>query len=273
MSTELPGTVGALGFSEPMDARPKYHANDTSLDVLNVVPRSVAISDARAWRTPASLDIEGFALYPHRSAVHDFRDAECVARDYANEIRDLVKSISGAHEVVVAGRGILRFAERAQESGALDNSRPARFVHIDVSDTTARAFYARSRPPNDRNILRAAQYNIWRCITPPPQDVPLAVCDARTVAAADLISADAIFDRDGAVLFSFEALLLRHNPEQQWAYYSSMQRDEVLLFKTHDTDMTRARQVPHGAFDDPSCPLSAQPRASIEMRASAYWFE
>jgi hypothetical protein len=31
---------------------------------------------------------------------------------------------------------VLRFAERSQDSGALNNSRPARFVHVDVSDAT-----------------------------------------------------------------------------------------------------------------------------------------
>lgn len=273
MSRPTATTLGTLGFSEPMTARPQFHANDTSRDVLNVVPRAVPISDARQWTGPPSLDVEGFSLVTHRSAVTDFRELERAADLYASEIRELIASVSGAHEVVVTGRGILRFAERARESGALDNSRPARFVHIDVSDTTARSFYARSQPPNTPPMRRAAQYNIWRCFTPPPQDVPLAVCDARTVAAGDLISADAMFDRDGAVLFSFEALLLRHNPAQRWAYYSNMQRDEALIFKTHDTDTTRAQQVPHGAFDDPTCPLSVPPRASIEMRAIAYWFE
>ena len=28
----------------------------------------------------------------------------------------------------------------------------------------------------------------------------------------------------------------------------------------------------HVAFDDPQCPADAVPRASIEMRAIAYWF-
>jgi hypothetical protein len=28
---------------------------------------------------------------------------------------------------------------------------------------------------------------------------------------------------------------------------------------------------PHSAFDDPSCPAGAAPRASIEIRAFAFW--
>jgi hypothetical protein len=122
-------------------------------------------------------------------------------------------------------------------------------------------------------VRRSAQYNVWRALTPPPQDVPLAVCDARSVVAEDLIPADAIFDHDGAVAFSFEALLLRHSPRQRWVYYSNMSCDEALIFKTNDTDRNCAHCVPHGAFDNPDCPADVLPRASLEMRGIAYWFE
>ena len=43
----MPDTVhnvlGTLGFSEPMAVRPKFHANDNSKDVLNVVPLDIQI--------------------------------------------------------------------------------------------------------------------------------------------------------------------------------------------------------------------------------------
>ena len=268
-----PRTVtGSLGFSEPMAARPKFHANDISRDVLNVVPRAVTIEDARHRATPPSLDREGFCLRSHRSPVRDFRDPDEISRTHVEEIRQLLLAESGADHVQVNPTGVLRFGERSRDSGALNNSRPARFVHVDVSDTTAAKFYARSRPDNGREVRRSAQYNVWRVMTPPPQDVPLAVCDARSVSTTDLIAADAMFDRDGTIALSFEAWLLRHNPAQRWVYYSDMSRDEVLIFKTHDTDPGAAHCVPHGAFDDPGCPADALPRASIEMRGIAFWF-
>jgi hypothetical protein len=219
------------------------------------------------------LDIEGFRLHPHKSAIRDFRDRAELERVHVEEIRELLLTVSGADHVTVTGPGILRFGERSQESGVHNNSRPARFVHVDVSDTTATSFYARSRPDNPRNVRRSAQYNVWRALTPPPQDVPLAVCDARSLAQEDLIAADAIFDHQGAVVFSFEALLIRHNPKQHWAYYSNMRPDEALIFKTNDTDPNCAHCVPHGAFDDPGCPAEVPPRTSIEMRGIAYWFD
>jgi hypothetical protein len=269
-----PRTVmGKLGFSEPMQVRPKFHANDLSRDVLNVNPRAVPIEDARQRATPPSLDVEGFCLRPHRSVVRDFRDAGEIVRVHVEEIRRLLLQESGADFVRVNETGVLRFGERSRDSGALNNSRPARFVHVDVSDSTAANFYTRARPDNGRAVRRSAQYNVWRSLTPPPQDVPLAVCEARSVSPADLIPADAMFDRDGTIVFSFEAWLLRHNPAQRWSYFSGMSRDEALIFKTHDTDPAAAHCVPHGAFDDPGCPADVAPRASIEMRGIAYWFE
>lgn len=264
---------GSLGFSEPMRGRPRFHANDTSRDVLNVVPREVLIDDARRRATAPMLDVEGFQLTAHHSAVRDFRDRAEVERTHRAEIRELLLAVTGADEVVVASAGVLRFAERAPESGTLNNSRPARFVHVDVSDATAETFYARSRPENRRGVHRSAQYNVWRALSAPPQDVPLAVCEAGSIAHADFIPADAVFDKDGRIEFTFEALLLRFNAAQRWAHFSGMRSDEALIFKTHDTDMSVAHCVPHGAFDDPGCPHDAPPRASIEMRGIAYWFD
>lgn len=273
MPETAPRVVGTLGFSERMAERPKFHANNNTLDVLNVVPRAVPIEDVRHCVVAPSLDLEGFRIYSHHSTVRDFRDRAEVERVHVGEIHELLLAVSGADHITVTGPGILRFGERSAESGAHNNSRPARFVHVDVSDTTASAFYARSRPDNGRRVRRSAQYNVWRVLTPPPQDVPLAVCDARSVAAEDLISADAIFDLDGKIAFSFEALLLRHNSAQRWVHYSNMRCDEALVFKTNDTDAHSAHCVPHGAFDDPTCPPDAPPRASIEMRGIAYWFD
>ncbi len=119
---------------------------------------------------------------------------------------------------------------------------------------------------------RFCHYNVWRVISPPPQDVPLAVCDARTLSPEDLILADAVFDAVDAPEWSFEGLVVGYSPRHRWSYFSDMTRDEALIFKTNDSDPTKAHHVPHSAFDDPSCPPGVEPRASIEMRACAYWF-
>jgi hypothetical protein len=66
--------------------------------------------------------------------------------------------------------------------------------------------------------------------------------------------------------------VLAYAPAHRWFWFSDMQRDEALIFKTHDSDPGRAHCVPHVAFDHEACPPHAVPRASIEMRALALWF-
>ena len=60
-----------------------------------------------------------------------------------------------------------------------------------------------------------------------------------------------------------------YNPAHEWHYYRDMTRDEVLVFKAHDTDPHRAGRVPHTAFTDPTCPAGVPTRASVEMRGLA----
>jgi hypothetical protein len=260
-----------VNYSLITDERPRYHANDITRDVLHLNPQLIAIADARDAADPPRLDREGFALIPHKSAITDFSDPVAIAALHAHEIRALVAQASGADAVVVTAPGVLRFGEKSMQSGALNNSRPARFVHIDVNDATAAAFAARSQPEG-RSITRFAHYNIWRSFSGAPQDVPLAVCDARSLAPADLIEADAVFDEPDKPEWSFVGLVIAHSPAHRWHYFRDMTPGEVLVFKTNDSDPDAPHYVPHSAFDDPSCPANTHPRSSIEMRATAYWY-
>lgn len=257
-----------------MAVRPRYHANDSSRDVLELDPRVVPIEDVRDCEVAPSLRREGILLVAHRSAVADFRDSDEVARVHPREIEQLILELSGADAVVVNGTGVLRFGERSDDSGRLDNSRPARFVHVDCSDATAAMFAERSRPKEASwPVRRFAHYNVWRAFSGPPQDVPLAMCDARTVKPRDLVPADAVFDVVGRPEWSFEGLVVRFNPDHRWVYFSNMTRDEVLVFKTNDSFAQEPSHVPHSAFNDPTCRPNVPPRSSIEMRATAYWYK
>ena len=259
----------AIAYAGRGIARPRYHANDSSGDLLDIVRIDMDIADARA--RGATLDDAGFTLVAHRSAVTEFGDREAVNAVYRQEIVDLIHDLSGADLVVVGSPGILRFSEKSAQSGALDNSRPARFAHVDISDATAAAFAKRAAPAG-RELARFVHFNVWRAISAPPQDVPLAVCDARSITARDLLLADAVFDTPGQPEWSFEGIVVAHHPAHRWHWFPDMTLGEALVFKTHDSDPARAHCVPHVAFDNSACAAHAPPRASIEMRALAMWF-
>jgi len=264
---------GAINYIKDMAVRPRFYANDHSRDVLELDPHTVEIEDARSWPEPPDLDREGFMLTRHLSAVQDFRDAAEAAAVHPAEIEKLLLEVTGADRVVVTGSGVLRFGESSPDAGRLNNSYPARFIHIDCSDKTAAQFAERGRPKDvDRPVTRACAYNVWRVLSPPPQDIPLALCDARSFTREDLVESDSIFDVTDGPEWSFESWLVKFSPRHRWVYFSDMDRDDAIIFKTNDSDRAYAHNVPHSAFDDPSCPKGVPTRNSIEMRATAYWF-
>jgi len=264
---------GLVNYIGEMAQRPRYYANDHSRDKLKLDPRKIAIEDARVRIEAPSLAREGFELVQHTSEIEDFKDTAQVTRLHPQEIEQLLLKVTGADCVVVPGPGVLRFGEGSKDAGKYSNSLPARFIHVDVSDATAEQFAHRSLPKNiGRALRRFAHYNVWRALSPPPQDIPLALCDARSVALADLMCADAVFDAADRPEWSFEGWVVRHNSAHRWSYFSRMTRGEAIIFKTNDSDPAQPHCVPHSAFDDPSCPKSVPTRASIEMRGIAYWF-
>jgi len=271
--------VADINYIGPMTERPRYHANDASRDCLALEPRNIQIEDARPRSPPPSLEREGFTLISHKSAVSDFRNTAEPARVLWRETERLLLELTGADHVTVTGPGVHRSRARSADSGQLTqsgriyNSHPAYFVHIDINAASAALFEKRWRPKDQpQPVGRFAYYNLWRAISPPPQDMPLAVCDSSSVLESDLVEADAVMDIPGKPESSYVGLLVRYNPSHRWCYYPGMNRDEVLVFKSYDSDPGQPSHVPHVAFTDATCPPGVTARASIEMRGIAYWF-
>ena len=262
-----------FSYVGPMTVRPRYYAVKSAQNVITRDRRTVRIEDARSRSQLPSLAQEGFALFSHKSEVSDFHDPRQLARTYEPEMEQLITGVSGADKVVICGPVILRFSKAALDSNELHVLRPARFAHIDMSDSIVARFTQRWLPRNDaRTVRRVAYYNIWRVLTPPPQDIPLALCDARTVSPSDLVDSDSIMDTPGKPETSMVVGLVRHNASHRWSYFPNLSRDEVLVFKSHDSDPHQPRQVPHSAFRDASCPRGVATRTSIEARVVAFWF-
>lgn len=237
--------------------------------------RPVSIQNARGRAT--SLEREGFELVDHTSSVVDFDAIEAdpeVDGHYGAEMSELLAAVTGAAHVVMLGGGKKRFGERAVDKlASLSNAKPARYPHADNTDESAAALadlFAVFDPNLDLAAYpRYAMFNLWRCVTAPPQDVPLAVCDARTVAAGDEVPVTAVTVVSAGTDLRHDTTSYVYNPEHRWFYFADMTPDEVLIFKAHDTDPNRTRRVPHTAFDDPTCPSGVPTRASVEARGLA----
>ena len=266
------GNVRAeIGYTQETGRQPYFYANAHEKDYVPLAPVEGEIADARGVET--SLDREGFVLVNHASSVADLTDMDAVARIHTGEIEALLKQVTGADHVSMVPHGILRFSERSGKTGSSDNSHPARFAHVDMAHSDAAEARARTAPEG-RPVARSAQYNVWRALSGPPQDVPLALCAWPSVRQEDLIDCLAIFDPPGgAPEWSFGNYVIRHNPEHRWFEYSDMSPEEAIVFKTSESDPERAQLMPHGAFDNPLAGADAPARVSLEMRGTCYWFE
>jgi hypothetical protein len=247
-----------------------------ALSTMQTLPgRQVWIHDVRGEDT--SLDREGFVLVDHASAVASFdliEEHPEVDQLYVDEMSGLMADVAGADRVVMLGGGKKRYGESAIDKLApLKNAKPARYPHGDVTDVSGpeqAAGVASLVPGLDlADFGRWALFNMWRSTTPPPQDHPLAVCDARTIRADDGVPVMAVTEIRGFGAYEFETTGYRYNPEHRWCYFRDMTPHEVLVFKTHDSDPARAHRVAHTAFTDPTCPPGTPTRASVEMRALA----
>ena len=233
------------------------------------------IRDMRGVET--ALDREGFKLVLHTSAVPDFdkiEEDEATDQIYIDEMTALLQQVTGASRVIMLGGGKKRYGKTATDKlKGLLNALPALYPHGDTTDRSAQSqaeMLASRIPAIDLDKAeRWALYNMWRPITPPPHDYPLAVCDARTVRSHDAVTvlAQTATRATGAVAHDTKGYL--HNGAHRWWTVRDMTPGEVLIFKTHDSDPTRAHQVAHTAFHNPDCPADAPTRGSVEMRAFA----
>ncbi|HEU5308904.1 MAG TPA: CmcJ/NvfI family oxidoreductase [Acidimicrobiia bacterium] len=236
--------------------------------------RPVEISDGRGLVT--DLDREGFMLVTHESAVADFhliQEDPAVDTQYGDETAAMLTELTGAARVLMLGGGKKRYGESAVDRLApLSNAKPARYPHADNTDGSAAELANLFDMFVDDFDLgaypRYAMYNVWRAFSPPPQDFPLAVCDAQTLSLDDEVTVTAITEeRKSDIVHDTTSYV--YNPAHRWYYFPDMTRDEVIVFKSHDSDPIAARRVAHTAFTDPTCPSGVPTRASVEMRALA----
>jgi hypothetical protein len=231
------------------------------------VERVVEIADGRPLRGAFSLDVQGFELLHSPTLAHDLYDEHELANVYRPEIGNLVQSVTGADKVLVFDHTIRSNADSHRGEQGIREA--VRRVHNDYTDKSAPQRIRDLLPKDEaerRLKQRFAFINVWRPISGPLEEAPLALADARTLKPSDLVASDLIYrDRVG------ETYAIAHSPGQRWFYFPRMSRDEVVLIKCYDSDPSKAKLSAHTAFDDPTAPARPRPRESIEVRTIAFW--
>jgi hypothetical protein len=264
--TSVNATLDYLQSPEPKPvtyllAPPGGHAWDTGC----YASTPVTIRDGRGMADAPALDREGFQLCGAPSAMPAFDDRDAIRRVYYREMEELARAVTGASRAIVFDHLVRRRDPGTLAPfGARDGKRPstATRVHCDFTPASAqRRLAIEMEAHGAERVARHAILNLWRTTRLPVLDAPLAVCDARTVAAADLVAADIVYPtRTGEI---FEVL---YNPAHAWTYFHGMRFDEVLLFKQYDSADGMRCFTPHAAFAHPDTPPGTPPRESIEVR-------
>jgi hypothetical protein len=229
--------------------------------------RLMRIRDARPLGSLLSLDQNGFVLAQHRTAVTDFFDTAQLEALYYAEVQRLVQMVSGASRVVVFDHTLRTGDPTEQEAKGIRE--PVLWAHNDYTDWSGPQRVREILPKEAEQLLqhRFAIIQVWRAIDRPIQSNPLALVDARSVSAADLLAAERRYPKRVG-----ETYQLRYNPDHLWFYFPEMQRDEAIVFKVYDSQIHgRARFTPHTSFIDPTTPAGAPPRQSIEVRTFAFF--
>jgi len=268
----LPAVRATLSYLAPNEQAPVHYAFEpppgTPWESARYDDCPVDIGDARQWRNRPSVHREGFALWNAPTALRDHGDDEEIRRVYYPELEALALAATGGQRAYVfdhlvresAPAASLDFGRSARGRAAAPNAR----IHNDYTERSGRLRLALVLG-EDAGIGAGPRYcivNLWRSLRGPVLDTPLAVCDARSVDASDLVEAEVRYPRRTGAIY----VALR-SPRHRWWHYPGMDRHEVLVFKQYDSQWSGvARLVPHAAFAHPEAPAGAPPRLSIEAR-------
>lgn len=271
VSERTPGVIASMSYLVQARERPFQYAypppDGEPWESDRFDERATFIADAR--RIAGTVHDRGFELRDAPSEIRDFEDKDEVERLYYPEVAALALAATGARQAHVfdhlvrkreADRRALSFGRASRGQTAAANGRihndyteqsGQRRLGLVIGDAEARA-----------NGSRYAIVNVWRSIRGPVRDTPLAVCDARTIDASELVAADVLYPRRKGEIY-----LLRHGERHRWSYFPQMDRHEALVFKQYDSQVSGvARYTPHAAFELPDVPEGTPLRESIEAR-------
>jgi hypothetical protein len=279
MSKALPELATQITYLLPTSTiNRRFWAPGEEYNTGTYAPYDVTIRNARE-SGPFTLDGHGFALGQHKTDITDWDANYGHDSAYAAQVCDVVNRMCGSDLVIPMG-GMIRTSGLTSAT----MQPPAAEAHVDFTTRSANKLaemlYRKARPDGggyDRFIC----FSLWRVLSPPPQDMPLALCEGGSVRDDEgthntKVDVDAI--PTGDALFApipgeedmVAATIFHHSPDHRWWYFPDMTTDEVIFIKFHDSDHSRAWRAPHTAFRDTSRPEAVE-RKSMEFRGVAYF--
>jgi hypothetical protein len=257
-----------LGYVAPTVAYPvSATINPEKRSNLNWDWREVAIHDASQIPGDAQLESHGFTCVEHASAVTEFDESGGWLEQYAGEMVELARQLTGASEVVVAANGLgLGSTQLSGGCGTVS------FCHNDYTAASIGRHIAELDPERAENRLskRFAVFNMWRLVSPPPQSRPLAICDPNSVAISDLMPSMTHWGSPDEEVYHQNSLF-RYNPAHRWYHFPDLTSERIIVWAGFDSDPRFPSIVPHAAFDNPDCTDPEAYRTAVHGRAYCFF--
>ncbi len=239
----------------------------------------IRVRNARLLDPLPTLESHGFELVRIETAVSERQSLRERIRAYEDEARRIIELLCGCCEtrcLNIVFRGGFNEKVPGEPLGRSESEfgnvyNYARYAHTDVSP------WLEMQPLWNAfaDKRHCAIYNVWRNtdLSNPVEQMPLAVCDPRSVALDNMIAAcSSGLLPDGNRMIGYN---LARNVFQSWYYYPLLTFDEALVFKLYDTrePVCSRRGVFHTAVNDPCAATVAKRRVSLDMRIGAVFEE
>ena len=276
MNRQLPMINVPFVVSDAIFVDPSYRGtrlqadNQADLDEIRSMLRrkNMRIHNARELHPSPNVERENFQLVDCPLSCdreHDFYDEDYVTSHFYDYCSNLVKSLTNCLEARVLQH---EHRDGGGTNRGVGHGYYAASVHADVSPLIEDLTEGTGKQ-------HFGMYNVWRNIDLERniEMMPLALCDATTVEADDIVYADAWRRTDPPTRFTNSRLV--HNSAQTWYYFPQMTPHEVLVFKQYDTRQHNAgrRTTFHVAFKDPTSSNDLPMRQTIEARVLAIYPE
>ncbi|KAF7198151.1 Aspirochlorine biosynthesis protein N [Pseudocercospora fuligena] len=257
------------------------------------------VHNIRGCESEFDTNNSGFAVYNYPAKEKTFTDDEAVREGYYKEVEQLLRDkLPGIKKVHI-------FDHTVRRQDKASPRQPVQQVHVDQTPGATDVRVRRHLGDEAEELLKGRYQiiNVWRPISHPASDFPLAVVDWRSTEPADFIPVDLMYpkradsvtdddDRGKEILpdpnsmdstagyeVKGETLGVRANTNHKFYYQKDMTPDEVMLLKCYDSygndePMGKkgiAVRTPHTAFVDPNTPKDAPGRQSIEVRCLIFY--
>ncbi|MEM7077884.1 MAG: CmcJ/NvfI family oxidoreductase [Pseudomonadota bacterium] len=230
-----------------------------------------------SWQT------HGFELCQHTSAVDDWADDKQVAAIYYAEAEQLARQMTRCDVALIGGH----ISRNPTSAARHIDFAPIQYVHSDFTQSYGAllrdrfvvveegARQALERAGVDADIVvhakRLLVLQFWRNVGPVTMDLPLALCDTRTVPVADLHSFTVPeYGGESLPFDTFGVSAPLQTGAHRWYTFPDMHRDEAIVFRTYDSELAAQGGhfwTPHSAFAEQRL-ARAPARHSIEVRAT-----